>query len=324
VRVLTPHLRPRRDDDAVVRAQAALVDRLVLKFGVNSPTLWYYPPDALAFSAHLSRSGLVYDRMGECESGYEDEILAQADLVFTPGPSLDGVRVGKHSRLFLLPDGADAAHFARARDPQLPADPQQKAIVKPRIGFMGAVDRRVDTALLAKCAAARPDWSFVMVGPLSGMDAGDLPQAGNIHYLGPRPYDDLPAVVAGWDVGLLPLTGEGTWPSVISRVCEYLSAGRRVVATPTTNLLNPYAQEGLLFLAETPAAFVRAIEQALSQKTDAEWLRKADQSVRSVPWDTTWRQAREVLWKALAARRAASRVPAAGGKSLGRSRVLSG
>ena len=44
----------------------------------------------------------------------------------------------------------------------------------------------------------------MIVGPVVKIDPSVLPVAANIHYLGPKSYDELPSYIAGWDVALLP------------------------------------------------------------------------------------------------------------------------
>ena len=66
------------------------------------------------------------------------------------------------------------------------------------------IDERFDVALIDAVAAARPQWQFVMLGPITKIDPALLPQRLNIHYLGPKQYEELPRYIAGWDVALLP------------------------------------------------------------------------------------------------------------------------
>ena len=66
------------------------------------------------------------------------------------------------------------------------------------------IDERFDIELLAKVAEMRPDWSFVMVGPVVKISEDELPQRHNIHYLGGKTYEQLPAYLSGWDVALMP------------------------------------------------------------------------------------------------------------------------
>ena len=76
----------------------------------------------------------------------------------------------------------------------------QASLPKPRLGFYGVIDERMDLALIAAVADARPDWTLVLVGPVVKIHPADLPRRDNIVYLGGKAYADLPAYLAGWDV----------------------------------------------------------------------------------------------------------------------------
>src|SRR5690606_4755290 len=128
--------------------------------------------------------------------GRERHLLARADLVFTGGRSLYEAKRDRHPRVFCFPSSIDASHFARARAArQDPAD--QAPIGRPRLGFFGVVDERMDADLVAALAEARPDWQLVMIGPVVKIDPAILPRRPNIHWLGPKKYAELPAYLAG-------------------------------------------------------------------------------------------------------------------------------
>src|SRR5690606_28943889 len=101
-----------------------------------------------------------------------------------------------------------------------------------RIGYAGVIDERIDLVLLDQVARARPDYQFVMLGPIAKIDPATLPQRGNIHYLGSKKYADLPRYLAGWDVAMMPFAlNDATRFISPTKTPEYLAAGRRVVST---------------------------------------------------------------------------------------------
>ena len=127
----------------------------------------------------------------------EQELIDKADIVFTGGSSLYEAKKDRHPNVHCFPSSVDRAHFAKARARQFdPAD--QEDLPRPRLGFYGVIDERFDTELLDKVAEMRPDWSFVMVGPVVKISEDELPKRPNIHYLGRQ--DLRPA--AGLSVGL--------------------------------------------------------------------------------------------------------------------------
>src|SRR5205085_7776006 len=122
-------------------------------------------------------------------------LMAQADVVFTGGQSLYEAKRGRHSNIHAFPSSVDVKHFARALE-FLDEVPQQAPIPRPRIGFAGVIDERLDVELLDSIAALRPSWHFIMIGPVVKIGEDELPRRNNIHYLGMKPYEALPAHMA--------------------------------------------------------------------------------------------------------------------------------
>src|SRR3954453_11162623 len=177
----------------------------------------------------------------------------------------------------------------KARAPQFePGD--QEDLPKPRLGFYGVIDERFDTELLAKAAEMRPDWSFVIVGPVAKISDEDLPRRPNIHYLGGKTYDQLPSYLSGWDVALMPFAmNESTQFISPTKTPEYLAGGRPVVSTPIKDVVRHYgALEGVK-IASTPDEFVAACDAALelARHPESGWLAEADLMLSATSWDTT-------------------------------------
>jgi UDP-galactopyranose mutase len=150
------------------------------------------------------------------------------------------------------------------------------------------IDERLDIDLIAGVAALRPDWHLVLVGPIAKIDPGSLPKTRNIHYLGARQYEELPAYLAGWDVALLPFArNEATRFISPTKTPEYLAAGKPVVSTSIRDVVRPYGTKGLARIADTAGEFVDAIEAAL-QEDSSERLRHVDAFLRQMSWDGTW------------------------------------
>jgi UDP-galactopyranose mutase len=186
-----------------------------------------------------------------------------------------------------LPSSVDVDHFATARRcKEDPAD--QAGIAHPRLGFFGVLDERLDIPLLAGIAEAKPDWQFVMIGPVVKIDPADLPKRANIHYLGPKSYTELPRYIAGWDVALLLFArNEATRYISPTKTPEYLAAGKPVVSTSIRDVVNPYGESGLVRIADAAPEFVAACEGALAESPGARRAR-ADNFLRNTSWDRTW------------------------------------
>jgi UDP-galactopyranose mutase len=305
VDIAVPQLPRGMDWKAVLDTQHLLIDGLLAERGIESPVLWYYTPMSLAFSGHIDAATVVYDCMDELSAfrgappelvEWERRLFAQADLVFTGGYSLFEAKRPHHPRVFAFPSSVDIAHFARARD-RLGDPPDQQSIPHPRIGHYAVLDERLDTGLVAALADARPDWQLILVGPVVKIAPEDLPRRANIHYLGPKTYDELPAYLSGWDVAFMPFAlNESTRFISPTKTPEYLAAGLPVVSTPITDVIGIYGDSGLVEIARTPADFVTAIEHLLEDPPPrTEHLAKIDEMLADMSWEKTWTLMRNLI-----------------------------
>jgi UDP-galactopyranose mutase len=259
--------------------------------------LWYYTPMMLSFSQHLEADCIVYDCMDELNNfkfaapdlrAREAQLLQTADIVFTGGYSLYEAKRDRHPSVHAFPSSVEREHFIVARgavdEPQ-----DQRALPHPRLGFYGVVDERMDLGLLAQLADARPEWSIVIIGPVVKISQEDLPHRANLHYLGAKPYGELPAYLAGWDVALMPFAiNEATRFISPTKTPEYLSAGKPVVSTAITDVVRHYGEMAGVKIAETPEAFVTACDEALAlARGDGAWLEEADAFLLQTGWADT-------------------------------------
>lgn len=318
VRVAVPRLPEGISAGEAEAAQRDLLRRLLTENACADYVLWYYTPMALGFSDGLSPAAVVYDCMDELSLfrgappallERERRLLEVADLVFTGGQSLFEIKRERHPSVHAFPSSIDAEHFGRARTP-LPEPADQAAIPRLRLGYFGVIDERIDLDLLAAVADARPDWRLVMVGPVVKIDPETLPRRSNLHYLGMKPYDDLPAYLAGWDAALMPFArNESTRFISPTKTPEYLAGGRPVVSTAIRDVVRPYGEMGLVAVADDPAGFAAAVEASLARFGEGggereEWLRRVDEHLARGSWGRTWRQMSDLIDEA-AARRAA-------------------
>lgn len=258
---------------------------------------WYYTPMMLPFSRHIEAACTVYDCMDELANfkfappqllELERELMGVADVVFTGGYSLYEAKKDRHANIHPFPSSVDRAHFIQAR--AIDAMPDDQApIDRPRLGFFGVVDERMDLELLAAVADAHPEWSIVIVGPVVKIDAADLPVRANIHYLGGKTYAELPVYLGGWDVALMPFAiNESTRFISPTKTPEYLAGGRPVVSTPITDVIRHYSDLEGVFIADGPSAFIKACEDALAlARGDGDWLSEVDVKLSTLSWDTT-------------------------------------
>jgi UDP-galactopyranose mutase len=303
VHVVVPRL-PNGAEHDVERTQRFLLDQLVRRYRIEVHVDWYYSPMALGFSRHLRPIATIYDCMDELSAflgappalqARERELFERADLVFTGGQSLYEAKRGLHPAVFGFPSSIDVEHFGRARM-ALGDPPDQASLARPRVGYFGVIDERLDLDLIAEVADARPDWQLVMIGPVVKISPDSLPRRANIHYLGSKPYAALPDYIGNWDVAMMPFArNEATRFISPTKTPEYLAAGRPVVSTAIRDVVRPYGERALVGIADTPAQFVAAIEARLQAPQADTWLAKVDAFLAGNSWDATWARMRGLI-----------------------------
>jgi glycosyltransferase involved in cell wall biosynthesis len=199
----------------------------------------------------------------------EEAALCQAaDQVFVTSLELLRTRGHHNPHTRYDPNVADVAHFAVARDPQLPLPADLQALPPgPRLGFIGAVSSyKLDLALLLRLANHRPDSQLVLIGRAGegdpATDLSGLKGLANVHLLGPRPYSQLPAYLRGFDLALLPCPINAYTRSMFPmKFFEYVAAGVPVVATALPALSD---QAHLAHLCADTDSFLSAVDQLLT------------------------------------------------------------
>ncbi len=306
VLVATPLLPGGLDAAAVDGLQRQLLDGLLLELAAPLAVAWFYTPMALDFARHLRPAITVYDCMDELSlfqgasprlALLERRLLRQAELVFTGGPSLHEAKRRLHPQAHLFCSSVDAGHFRRARSWGVePAD--QGGLARPRIGFFGVLDERMDYGLIEAVAGLRPGWQLVMIGPTAKIDPGALPDRPNLHWLGMKPYAELPAYLGGWDAGLMPFAlNEATRFISPTKTPEFLAAGVPLVSTPVPDVVREWGKNELVEIAEGPAAVVAAIERVLARPR-GEWQDRVDQYLAGMSWDATWARMARLIARA--------------------------
>ncbi|MGG5886939.1 glycosyltransferase [Falsiroseomonas sp. HC035] len=284
-----------RGVDAVA-AQRALLDDLLEERAGRRLVAWFYTPMALAFADHLRPDVTVYDCMDELSAfrgappamlDMERRLLERADLVFTGGRSLYEAKRDRHPRVSCFPSSIDTAHFAQARG-GVPEPESMACIARPRMGFFGVIDERMDLGLVAGLAALRPDLQLVMLGPVVKIDPASLPQAPNLHWLGGRRYEELPAYLAHWDLGFMPFAlNESTRFISPTKTPEFLAAGLPVVSTPVVDVVRDYGEAGLVEVVSSAAEMAEQADRLL-HAVSPEWLARVDAQLATNSWDLTW------------------------------------
>jgi glycosyltransferase involved in cell wall biosynthesis len=298
VTVVTPMLPGGLCESECIMTQRRLLNILIASRKNIPAVAWYYTPMALQFSAHIKFDCTVYDCMDELSNfkfapanlvELEAELFRIADVVFTGGRALFEAKKHKHGNIHAFPSSIDRAHFLKARSTDFVADPvDQASIPGPRIGYFGVIDERTDLALIRAIAEQRPQFHFVMLGPVVKIDPASLPQGPNLHWLGQKHYADLPRYMAHWNAGFMPFAiNDATRFISPTKTPEFLAAGLPVVSTPVEDVVRSWGRPGLVGIASTSAQMCAEIDRALVVDKSL-WLRRVDQVLSSMSWDQTF------------------------------------
>jgi glycosyltransferase involved in cell wall biosynthesis len=254
---------------------------------------WFYDPMAVtAFAGKIGEIATVYDCMDELSQfrfappeikERERELLKRADVVFTGGNRLFQAKSKVHPNCHFYGCGVDVEHFSRARQEAtgIPAD--LAALRKPVLGYFGVIDERIDYDLLARLADANPEWSVAMVGPVTKVEESRLPQRANLHWMGRREYQDLPAYAKGFDVCLMPFAlNEATEFINPTKSLEYMATGKPIVSTAVPDVVTNFST--VVKIAAEADEFVRLCGDAITHP-DKVALERGLVMAASQTWD---------------------------------------
>ena len=298
-----------RDDyDRAIATIRVLVQRAVGRGGAlagkfHDAVQWFYTPmPAPAMLGAFDERGVVYDCMDELAkfrfapsdlSDRERLLLDNADVVFTGGHKLYLAKSRYHDNVHFFGCGVDAAHYAQARSGATLVPDDVAGLARPVFGYFGVIDERLDYELLAALAAANPDASLVMVGPVVKVDPRELPRAANIHWLGQRDYRDLPRYVKAFDVCLMPFAlNEATEYINPTKTLEYMAAAKPIVSTPVPDVVHNFIP--VVRVARSAEEFVAAAHAAAAAP-DAAMIERGIRMAQSSSWEAVVQQMRGLI-----------------------------
>lgn len=313
----SPLVVPFHDSAAWRRVNSGLLRRdlrrWVAEQGLGDPILWVYLPLHLILdvAAKLPHRLLVYDcvdaitEFRDAPASLEDSearLLRRADLVLASSRPLLDRCAALHPAAIYVPNAGDVERFARESS-ERPEPAELRSIPHPRVGYVGAIREWFDVDLVRQAVERFPRASFVLVGDDAPLLA-PLRRYANVHPLGPRAYEELPAYLGAMDVCIIPFRQtpliRHTHPI---KVYEYLAAGRAVVSTPMAEIRHltevDQAEAGEPFLAALAARLAEPRTPAADARRRA--------SIRGETWDARF----QVVEAAVAERLALARSRAA-------------
>lgn len=277
--------------------------------GVKRPLTWFVVPHLASVVGELGERMSVY----YCIDDYaalpdvdvtavrrmDDTLTRKADLVFVAsGTLLDGKRT-LNPNTHVSAHGVDYDHFVKAQDPktQVPAD--AASLPGPIIGFFGLIERWIELSLIRYLAEQRPNWTFLMIGRIA-VPESEVPRLPNIHYLGRRPYETLPAYGKAFTAAIIPyhLTQQVINSNPI-KLREYLAMGKPIVSvsTPEIDKFREYVAIG-----RTREEYLAHLDRAVAQGLTAEQIERQTALAATMTWDANLKKVMSLVEEQLAAR----------------------
>ncbi len=289
-------LRPLRSGHAAA-ADVETVASVRAWVGGRRALVWLYTPMMLALVDAVPDAPIVYDCMDELAAfdfappelrAREADLLARARAIFCGGRSLLETRKHLGARVSLFASGVEFDHFASART--IAPHPLLTELPHPICGYIGVVDERIDIAVLETLATRA--CSVVLIGPIVKIDPAILPQRTNVHFTGQVDYADLPAMLAGLDVALMPFARNAATANISpTKTPEYLAAGVPVVSTRIADVVASYGD--VVTIVDDAESFAHAAMTAAH--TAPERIAQGVDRARDVSWDAIV----ERMWQTL-------------------------
>lgn len=287
------------------RKIARYVRRRMKRHGFDDAVLWCYSPMSGDAVGHIPHRALVYDCVDrhaaykglinvDTVNGMERDLAKRADQVFATAIGLYDTLCAYNEDAVMLPNGVNFEHFHSAAGGKLPIPEDMKGLAHPIIGFSGMLQECIDYSLIEQVAKERPDWSVALVGgPMPGVNLDFLRQYPNVHFLGMKPYAEMPAYLGAFDV-CLNVFRSGDLAKDVSplKFFEYMATGKPVVSTPQPEQVLGYSDA--VYISYGAADFVEKCEQALSEPDD-EKTRLRITYGQACSWEARVREMEEIL-----------------------------
>jgi glycosyltransferase involved in cell wall biosynthesis len=275
---------------------------LLLRERISRPIAWFMVPHLSQVVGRLNESTSVYYCIDDYASLpgvnasavkiMDEELTRRADVVFVASDTLLEAKQQLNPATFASPHGVDAEHFARAQDPGLSVPSDIAGLPGPVVGFFGLIERWINLGLVDYLAEQRPNWSFVLIGRVAVPDE-ELPRRPNIHYLGKKNYDDLPAYGRRFDAAIIPYhLNQQVYHANPIKLREYLAMGKPIVSVSTPEI-DKYAE--VVAIGRSNEDFLRKLDQALARPATEEEVGRRMARVAAETWDARLRRVMDVV-----------------------------
>ncbi|MDB5309375.1 MAG: family glycosyltransferase [Gemmataceae bacterium] len=261
------------------------------RHGIKTPLAWFHCPHVSYLVGALGEQLAVY----YCTDDYaaypgvhaetvrtmDADTARRADLVFVTSDTLLAGKQRVNPNTHVSPHGVEFDHFARAQDPTLPIPDDIAHVKGPVIGFFGLIESFVDLDVIDWLAVRRPEWQFLLLGRVA-VSAAALPTRPNIHFIGKRPYSELPGYAKRFDACIIPYRpGDWSYHANPLKLREYLATGKPVVAIETPQTIK-FAD--VVEVVSTRDEYLAAFDKVLATAATPETVTRRQGRVAGSSW----------------------------------------
>lgn len=280
----------------------ATVRWVMWREGIDRPITWFHIPHLPQLVGELNESLSVYYCIddyaafpgvnAEAVRAMDEETTRRADVVFIASDTLLDSKKALNPNTHVSPHGVEISHFARAQEDRLAVPADVAHLPRPVIGFFGLIERFIDLDLIDYLAEQRPQWTFLLIGRVA-VPENEIPRRPNLHLIGKRPYDELPAYGKLFDAALIPYRS-GAWSFHANpiKLREYLAMGKPIVSVDTPQIRK---FSDLVDIASTREEFLAALDRIVARPPSAEDIQRRMNRVRASSWDQRVKEVVETL-----------------------------
>lgn len=274
--------------------------------GIESPILWLFTPIAAPIISKIDAHLVVFDAIDNwlthdglkpyhqaSSEGYQI-IKREADLAFCGSQQMRNYLSSGRPKVYWIPNGVDIDLFLPVELAESDLPDEIRRIPKPRVGYVGVIDSRLDVELLTHVAKQLEDISFVFVGWVgkATVDIASLTELPNVYLLGQKPYELMPNYINTFDVCIMPhkvnAYTDGMSPL---KLYEYLACGKPVVTTPVAGIEQ---FSNVINIVDNEADFAQSIRISLEEDNSARRLTR-----RASVLEHTWSYRVDFMWNAV-------------------------
>ena len=201
-------------------------------------------PKQIDLLGNLPHAPVCYDVMDDYPNFFDpmqarvltrlhEELLGRSDVVVASSGVLADRCCEVSRRSIELVQNGVASSFVRSCKTAIEAS-ELADLPHPRLGYVGTIADWMDFRVIKELADGFPDGCVVLVGPVD-CRLPRLPR--NVHLLGSRPHAELPSLLRGFDLGIVPFEiGPATEAVNAVKVYEYLAAGLPILGSDLSEL----------------------------------------------------------------------------------------